>query len=166
MPRRLLLMVRELHRRGYERLRASPGLSPSGCHWRFFVTPVSNIRCSHGARVWNHGGAVAFYTSAHGAHCFGWPDASGDSPVELATKFLDRCAELCASAHGPDEAYARWYAEMLEATEPDGLIYAYADWELPIDRLPFLSRAGHVHVHVPLPPPGHAGNEVDPRSDD
>src|SRR5947209_7202446 len=40
MPRRLLVMVRELHGMGYERLRAVAGLSPSGCHWRLHVTPA------------------------------------------------------------------------------------------------------------------------------
>ena len=94
---------------------------------------------------------AARYGSGQRAHCFGWTDASDDSPEELATKFIDRYAELCASGHGPDEAYAHWYVEMLEATEPDGLIYSYADWEMPIDQLPFLGGAADVRCRYLLP---------------
>jgi len=43
-PRRLLLMLRELHRLGYERLRAVTGMSPSGCYWRVAITPAANTR--------------------------------------------------------------------------------------------------------------------------
>ena len=93
MPRRLMLMVHELHRRGYERLRAALGLSPSGCYWRFGVTPASNISVSHGA-LHCDSEPIARYTTGQGAHCFGWADAAGDSPGRLAVKFLERFAEL------------------------------------------------------------------------
>ncbi|MGO9471322.1 MAG: hypothetical protein ACLQVF_45100 [Isosphaeraceae bacterium] len=159
MPRRLLLMVHELHRRGYERLRAATGLSPSGCYWRCCVTPVSNICRSHGALVSDYEAAAARYSSSDGARCFGWPDAVDDSPGQLATKFLDRFVELSESRRGRDGAYARWYCEMLRSTEPGGLIYAYADWELPGDGLPTLGDAKG--ALIPLPPPGEAGIEAD-----
>jgi hypothetical protein len=56
-----------------------------------------------------------------------------------------------------------WYAEMLAATEPDGLIYSYADWEVPSDQLPYLF--GAADVQVPLPPPGQGGKGADPHGD-
>jgi hypothetical protein len=157
MPRRLLLMVHELHGRGYQRLRIAPGLSPSGCHWRCAVTPVTNISRSNGAMLWDYEAAVARYTTGQGTQCFGWTDAVDDPPGQLATKFLDRYAELCEGGRGRDESYARWYSGMLAATEPGGLIYAYADRAIPEDLLPVLGASEE--VWIPPPPPGEGGIE-------
>lgn len=152
MPRRLLLMVQELHRRGHERLRIMPCMSPSGLHWRLHVTPVSNILRSHGARMKRDEGAS--YSTGSGANCFGWTDAADDAPEALAAKFQERFAALCEEGRGRDEAYARWYSEMLRATEPDGLIYAFADWPSPKDGLAALRMPEG--MRVPFPPPGEA----------
>ena len=43
---------------------------------------------------------------------------------------------------------------MLEATEPDGLIYAFADWPSPDDGLAVLNMPED--ARVPFPPPGEA----------
>jgi len=145
-------MLHELQRRGYERFRVAPGMSPSGLHWRFSVTPVTNIRRSHGALPCDFSGPQGFYSTGQTAPCFGWTDAAEDSPEVLAAKFLDRFPELCRSGHGPDRDYALWYAEMLRATEPAGLIYAYADWDLPEDRLPTFGNSQE--EWIPMPPPG------------
>ena len=48
--------------------------------------------------------------------------------AELAAKFVDQFPDIAKEAMGRDSEYVRWYREMLVATEPDGLIYAYADW--------------------------------------
>ena len=76
------------------------------------------------------------------------------SPEALATKFQERFAALCEEGKGRDQAYARWYSEMLEATEPDGLIYAFADWPSPDDGLAVLNMPED--ARVPFPPPGEA----------
>jgi len=155
--RRLLLMVQELHRLGYERLRAAPGLSPSGLHWRCSIVPASYARRDHGAMAEGKGEITARYDSGQGTGFFGWDDAGGDAPEVLAGKFLERFPEVAALGMGGDPDYARWYARMLRATDPDGLIYAYADWELPGDHLPALGCTAD--VKIPLPPPGEASSE-------
>jgi hypothetical protein len=48
---RVLSMVAELHKLGYQRLRIAPGMSPSGAYWRCLITPVTNILTSHGAQA-------------------------------------------------------------------------------------------------------------------
>src|SRR5438876_5043836 len=87
----LLLMVRELHQMGYERLRIAPGMSLCGCRWRCFVTPVVNIRKDHGALLVNFTrngdmlvepsipSPVAFYSGPGCRQYFGWQDAAHDS---------------------------------------------------------------------------------------
>jgi hypothetical protein len=154
MPRRLLFMIQQLHRLGFQRLRAAPYMAPSGMYWRLAVAPVSNVRRDHGAMVSDSSGAFVLYSTADGAACFKWTDARDDGPEALATKFLDRFPALCEGGKGPDEAYARWYSEMLRTTEPDGLIYAFSDWMDPEDRLPALNISDD--VRIPLPPAGEA----------
>src|SRR5579871_4423061 len=53
---------------------------------------------------------------------------------------------------GPDPIYVRWYEEMLELTEPNGLFYAYADYSVPDDYLP--TQMLQSAARIPLPPPG------------
>jgi DNA-binding transcriptional ArsR family regulator len=156
--RRVLLMVQELHRRGYERLRVAPGLSPSGLHWRCSIVPVGHVRRDHGALAVGEDEIAADYDSGQGVRFFDWADAEHDPPVALAGKFLDRFPDLARRGWGNDPDYARWYGGMLRATAPDGLIYAYAGWDLPVDHIPALGCTAD--VKVPLPPPGGATLEV------
>jgi hypothetical protein len=146
--RRALLMIRELHGLGYQRLRLVPGLSPSGCYWRAAITPACNIRPDHGALLKDHKeDQVACHTTGAGLELFGWKDAGQDTPRQLAEKFLARFPGVCALGYGRDEAYAAWYERMLDLTGPDGLPFAYADAEMPTDYIPATNGA-----RVPLPP--------------
>jgi hypothetical protein len=153
--RRVVLMVQELHKLGYGRLRLAPGMAPSGMHWRGNVSPVSNISRQHGARTKDFRSHVARCTSGQGAQFFGWSDAEDDSPAELAAKFLARFPDLAALGCGSDPEYERWYAEMVRATAPEGLVYAYSDWDdTDSGFLPALGM--REEVRIPLPPPGEA----------
>ena len=138
---------------GYEQARIAPGVAPSGLFWRLSVTAASNTEPENGAlmRDWDRG---ANYSSGAGAECFGWIDASDDSPAELAEKFVERFPEIAKEAKGRDPEYVRWYRQMLVATEPDGLMYAYADWPWREDRLELFY--GSSREVIPLPPPFNA----------
>jgi len=46
---RVLAMVGELHRRGYQRLRVMPFMSPSGTSWRCWIGPDMLFYRNHGA---------------------------------------------------------------------------------------------------------------------
>ena len=46
---RVLAIVGELHKRGYQRLRVMPFMSPSGVHWRCLIGPVTLFYRNHGA---------------------------------------------------------------------------------------------------------------------
>lgn len=155
--RRILLMVGDLHGRGYERLRISPSMSPSGMAWRCSITPASNISASNGATLVDWDCLAAHYTSGVGADYFGWDDAADLTPVEMATLFIARFPEIVASAKGEDPAYAHWYQEMLRMTDPDLLPIAYADWDAPEDGLETVCYGDDGRrrdIVVPSPPPG------------
>jgi hypothetical protein len=116
--RRVLLMARELHRLGFERLRIGPGLSASGTAWRVDITAAGGSRRDK---------AAAHYSTRQGISFFGWDDAATDSPAQLAGKFLERFPALADAGRGADPSYASWYERMIEATAPTGLPYAYWD---------------------------------------
>jgi len=100
--RRVLRMVQELHLRGYQHIRIAPGMSPSGCHWRYAVTPVTNVLRSHGGRLAVWDSAVAHYSSGMGHEFSGWQDAPHKHPSRLAEMFLSCFPEIAvAGAGGP-----------------------------------------------------------------
>ena len=148
--RRLLVMVRELHLLGYERLRIEPSMAPSGLYWRLVICSAANTRPEHGATVLHFDEGVN-YSSAEGNAFFGWADAEVDSPRQLAEKFIARFPRLAREALGRDSPYTRWYEEMLEATGPGGLPYAYADWPCPKDRLSVFGRGRRDELELPPP---------------
>jgi hypothetical protein len=152
--RKLLLMVNELHRRGYQRLRIVPGMSPCGEHWRCSITPVTNVSVKHGARLveWEH--LSAHYTSADGAKYFGWSYAATLTPDKLALRFIAEFPLVAEGGQGSDWTYAGWYQEMLGLTFPNLLPIAYREEGCPQDKLLTIGPDGETPVIIPLPPPG------------
>ncbi len=159
--RRILLMVSELHRLGFERLRAPAYDYPLA--WRCPIVPAYWTLRSHGGMYddpssqmeqWFGEEACRHeYSSASGQYPFGWADTAFDTPRELALRFVRERQEIACAGWGPDREYARWFGEILDMTKPNGLYYAFAEFEEPTD---------HLYTHmtridrVPLPPPGWA----------
>jgi hypothetical protein len=142
-PRRILLMVAELHRRGFERLRIFP------CEDQWMAW-----RCYFKAGIPGEPGSIVEtpqHICIYMPQPFGWKDAAGDSIEQLADKFLERFPRFSAVCKVPDEEYATWFKQMLAATEPDGLIIELADRPLPTDRL--ITCNLPEKVWLPLPPP-------------
>ncbi len=82
-------MIHEFHKAGYQRIRFSSGIAPSGMHWRCSITHASNMKCD-GLRIdgANTGDEVAHYSTASGDCYFQWHDAPGQSARELGVTFL------------------------------------------------------------------------------
>jgi hypothetical protein len=152
--RRVMHMVAELHRLGYQRLRLVPARAPVGW-WRGNVSAVSNVLRTHGARARGYSGdLIARHSAAQRATVFGWEDATDDTPAVLALKFVERFPSIAAAGQGKDKPYADWYLWMLELTAPRGTFYAQGPWDIPDDCLPTLRVPGG--IVIPLPPPGEA----------
>jgi len=152
LPSRLVLeAVAVLHRRGCERLRIQPAMSPSGAFWRVKLGPADWFRPDHGAMLLTECRSGApLYSSAMGHNYFQWTDCGQDSASELALKMKTRFGDVIRAAYGADHAYAEWYRQMLETTAPQGLIYAFADWGIPNDGLHSIGTAAN--IVVPFPP--------------
>ena len=171
---RVLAMLGELHKRGYQRLRAMPYMAPSGAYWRCTISAVSAFYRNNGA-ILNEMVAsspdddrvqatamVARYTSGQDNHYFDWNDAKQDDARSLADKFVHRFTKLTKSGTGWDYVYAGWYQRLLGLAEGGWLPIVFSDynpplpdrvrledlrpkeWRVRLDELPIL----------PLPPPG------------
>jgi hypothetical protein len=126
---RVLAMVGELHKRGFQRLRVMPYMSPSGMYWRCAIGSSDYFYRNHGAMLLKDcpldvsndqpqtTGVVAHYTSGQENHYFGWNDSERDSPRSLADKFVDRFSRLAASGSGWDYPYAGWFLRALGLAE-------------------------------------------------
>lgn len=160
---RVLMMVHELHKAGYQRLRIFPGISPSGCSWRCAVTPVTNILKRNGALAKSWNDQIASYSSADGNRFFGWKDSQNDTARQLASKFVDRFPTIARAGEGEDWAYVGWYVQMLGHAEHGDFPMAYADFS-SAGRLPpprALPTTRHwCNSKLPLPPVGLAEGET------
>jgi len=137
---RLLAMIPELHKAGYQRLRFCSGMAPSGVHWRCLLTHADNIGPDGRTPIdWDTD--TAHYTTGSGDGYFDWNDAPRLSARELAVRFVTRFPAIATKADGADWRYAGWLTAILGKAERggvDALPVFYADYPLtfPPDALP------------------------------
>lgn len=122
-------MVHELHKAGYQLLRISSGMAPSGVHWRCHITHAGNIG-ANGWEILDWGEDVISYSTGDENRFFGFEDGEGKSARQLAQMFVDRFPELAVRAEGKDRLYVGWYVEMLGAAEHGRLPIFFADYDL------------------------------------
>lgn len=156
---RLLLMVGELHKRGYQELRICPSIAPSGQYWRCVITTADNISRDDGALMvdWHDEGRFATYTSGQENDYFGWGRLQQNAR-QLADRFEQGFPRLCLAGRGRDWAYAGWYVEMLGLAERGWFPVAFDDTPaMPqpgtVRVVPWAGSAKEA-VALPAPPPG------------
>lgn len=123
---RLIRMVSELHRLGYQQLRIMPYMHPLA--WRLAIGPRDVFSPKNGAVLKENFWDVPIYTSADGANYFGWKDAAGDNARQLAEKFIERFPAIAERGKGRDWAYAGWLAELVGLLE-GGDYLPIMEWE-------------------------------------
>jgi hypothetical protein len=168
---RVLSMVGELHKLGYQRLRVMPYMAPSGLAWRCTIAVTDLFYRNHGAILkefvafddGNQASAdIARYTSGQDNHYFCWADAKQDNARSLADKFVRRFHKLSDQGKGFDYAYAGWYLRLLGTAEGGWLPIVLADYApVEYDRIPlsdFRPEKRELEAlekpMLPLPPPG------------
>lgn len=103
---RLIAMVHELHKAGYQRIRILPAMAPSGLYWRCTISDAGNFSADGLALLLTEDGRVARYTSGDGARYFGWEDGPTLTARLLAVRFLQRFPAIAEGGKGRDWAYA------------------------------------------------------------
>ena len=163
---RLIKMLVELHRRGYQRLRIFPYLYPLA--WRLEFAPSHRFSSKNGAYFQGEAGVnedgvkyeTARYSSADEYKYFGWTDAQHMDAEKLAGLFVERFPILCKGSIGRDWEYAGWVSELSGyVSRTHSLPYVMAEYFEPgpeeLDYLPF--GFNNPSTDFPLPPPPEAG---------
>jgi hypothetical protein len=182
---RVLTMLGELHKAGFQRLRAMPYMSESGAYWRLLIAPASLFHRNHGALVWDvpypptHAErelkameelSVTYSSgSASSGEYFGWKDAGGDDARELAAKFLARFPGLAEAGDGWDYAYVGWFQRLIGLAERGWFPEVFSSSHSPgrqsiqlTDMRPDSWReCGQERPHLPLPPQGELQLDAD-----
>lgn len=127
---RVLSVVSELHARGYQELRISPGMSGSGMYWRVAVAPARWID-PRTMLLTAEDVPAARYTTGQEKRYFDWTDAESATVTRLADLFSERFPRILAESRGRDWSYAGWYLEMLGHARRGHFPVAYADWYSP-----------------------------------
>jgi len=159
---RLIRMVSELHRLGYQRLRIMPYEAEMG--YRLLIGPADGFSSTNGAycaRPIVLGARDHVVEGPASWPPFEWADAAADTARRLADKFIVRFPELSAAGRGRDWLYAGWLSELLGVLETDRALpvtmlefMSPKPWEMTSLILrPYGSGAGD--GQFALPPPGH-----------
>ena len=161
-PQRVIRMVAELHRLGFQRLRIMPYEAPIA--WRCQISPAEQFSARNGAYAPYDpdnaiGGELTTYTAASGNHYFDWKDAGSDNARALAEKFIDRFPRTAIAGRGRDWPYAGWLSELVGFLEGGAwLPFVTAEYfDTGPEDLGFLpirdcDRGGDVRMDFPLPP--------------
>lgn len=129
---RVMTMVHELHKAGYQQLRIAFGVSPAGTHYRCHITPADNVSANGWEPIdWSRD--VATYSTGQDDRYFEWPDGPGMTARDLAVAFIDRFPGIAQRAQRRDRAYVGWYVEMLGHAERGMFPIRFADWDLEFD---------------------------------
>lgn len=118
---KLLYVVKELHIRGFERMRIIPHLSPTGLTWRCnFVSDTDLQRETIASSNW-----IQNYFSKEKNIEF--------SIIELTDLFEREHANFLNACRGNNKEYVEWYSDMLNKLNEGELPYAFAEYFSPTD---------------------------------
>lgn len=107
----IIMMIHELHKRGYEQLRMVSGMSPNGCAWRWFVYPKVLMRDSN---VFEHCCdwiPIATICGSTGT------EKSGDDFIAMADRFERQHHDMLALAKDKDVEYVAWFDNLVQHAE-------------------------------------------------
>ena len=117
---RVLRMVHELHKAGYQKLRIWPALSPNGCFWRCYITSSDKVErdgYTFAIQRLRDGIDYVFYTTGDAKNYFSWEDKKEAGARELATTFIERFPDLIQRGVGFDWPYAGWMITIIGLSE-------------------------------------------------
>lgn len=145
-----MLLLHTLHKRGFERLRLSAGISPSGLHWRYEIASVQSFN-PDGVTLKDELYARGAFDSSNGkSPPFGWEGAKAASSEEFADWFVERYPAVVEAGGGADAAYAAWYEHVLELTAPEGLLVVHGEYhDLARDGIGVLRMDRRVEISLP-----------------
>ncbi|HYD81943.1 MAG TPA: L-asparaginase [Paucimonas sp.] len=140
---RLMAMVRQLHRAGYQKLYLYSWPKPSGLHWRWHLfTGQRNWLDRSWREGWYGSGSDYNFNPV-----MGWGDSPGESAQELASTLARFDPQGLSQALGRDEDHTAWFDAVCETLLPN---YAFSlGWDLRDGPLPLTLPVIPVRRNVP-----------------
>ena len=166
---RVLATIGELHKRGYQRLRVMPFMSPSGAacdvgsaQANFFTEITALFFAKQRLPMMNRKREQLSRATRQGRNLTSGGRTPKRTMPVLADKFLKRFCAVAQSGQGWDYPYAGWYQRLLWHTEAGWLPVVMQDCvevsyeHIPLqDFRPSKRRVDHERrPMLPLPPPG------------
>lgn len=112
---RVLSMVHELHKAGYQGIRVCSGIADRNADWVCHIFSAENTAPSGWAPA-NIKRAITYTSQGNGTY-FGWKDSASDTARQLATKLLSHNPEIAREGAIEDWAYAGWLSYTLGHAE-------------------------------------------------
>lgn len=133
---RVLRMVAELHKRGFQGLRIFPYQGSLGA-WRVEVYPYNDFEFEKPMNLlWNRNSSLSPARHSGAADdYFDWSKSSNYNARQLASKFEEKFPLLCHYCKGRDWNYAGWYQELMGVVEMDTHLPCIK-WEHMEDEIP------------------------------
>lgn len=119
----IIMLVHELHQRGYEQLRLLPGMSASGCYWRWSIYP--KILMWDNDIMEHHNDYIPF-KCMDGSTDFEYPRA--DMPKVSVEDFIRGNENFIELSKAKDEEYVRWFSQIVEHAARKDFPIAYSEW--------------------------------------
>ena len=118
---KLLYIVKELHIRGFEKLRIIPSLSPSGLSWRCsFLSDTDSERKTLISSGWIQ-------------DILNREQKKEYSIGELTDIFEREYVDFLTMCKGGNKEYVEWFSKMLDKLKEGELPYAFDDYNNPSD---------------------------------
>ena len=136
----IIMIVHELHQRGYEQLRLYAGMSPSGCSWRWDVYPKVLMKDNLFER---HEDWVPF-ECPHGSADEEFPEEGRKRLT--ADDFIKEYNSYVSLAKGEDKEYVKWLEAMVEHAQEMDFPIAFSEY-FDAEQWKFTSGA-----HLSFPP--------------
>ena len=142
---RVLRMVSELHKLGFQGLRIYPYQGAVG-NWRVEIHPSNHFSSDNSLQL-ETASPSRVEPARHSAGGSGetyfldWRDSGTDNSRQLAKKFIARFPELCKASKVRDWSYAGWYQELMGCIEADNRLpclfweYSASYTQLPIKKM-------------------------------
>ena len=118
----IIMMLNELHKRGYQHLRLLSGFSPTGCSWRWMIYP--KILMKNESRLERSNDFMPF-------ECPYGTTGSVRSDVdfiELADTFEETYRSFCVIGKLPDSEYVAWFNEIVEQAQDESFPIAFEEY--------------------------------------
>lgn len=117
----IIMIVHELHQRGYEQLRLFAGMSPSGCSWRWYIYPKVLMKDN----LFEHHDDWVPFDCPLGSTSEEFPEKGRESIT--ADDFVKEYDSYVSLAKGEDKEYVKWFENIVKHAQDKDFPIAFSE---------------------------------------